>query len=66
VEAQPRSVQRYKAINGKNPFADWLSSVKEPKTETVINEAINKVRRGLITSKNSRSVGSGVFELKIG
>lgn len=65
VEAQPRNVQSYRTADEKAPVDDWLDSLKAPKAETIINKAINKLRRGLVTSKNSRSIGSGVFELKI-
>lgn len=65
MEAQPKDIRLYKTAEGKPPFKEWLGSLKSLKIQTIVEKGVNKIRCGLLTSNNSRSVGSGVFELKI-
>jgi len=63
MEARPREVLEYETEAGKCPFRDWLSSLKDIRGRALIRKRINRVRSGNLG--NTRSVGSGVFELKI-
>ena len=65
MEVKPKKIQRYIAANGESPFAQWLESISDLKTQTKIDQAQDKIRRGLLTKKNSEAVGSGVSEFKI-
>lgn len=64
LEAQPREIRRYKTVGGKAPFDEWLSSLKSPKTQTVIDKDVDKIAHGLLTKKNSEYVGLGVYEFR--
>lgn len=65
MEVKPKKIQRYIAADGKSPFAQWLESISDIKTQTKIDQAQDKIRRGLLTKKNSEPVGLGVSEFKI-
>jgi len=65
MEVKPKKIQRYITADGKVPFAHWLESIPDSKTQTKIDQAQDKIRRGLLTKKNSEPVGSGVSEFKI-
>lgn len=64
MEAKSREIILYSTVDGKSPFIEWQESLKDPKTRTIIDKAVDKISRGLLTQKNSRSVGSGVSEFK--
>ena len=49
--------------NGKSPFKDWLIKLN-PKTKIKILEYVNRLSFGG-SKKNIKSVGDGLFELKI-
>jgi putative addiction module killer protein len=65
MESHPREIRLYVTADSKVPFVQWLESILDLKTQTKIDQAQDKIRRGLLTKKNSESVGSGVFEFKI-
>ena len=65
MEAYSREIRLYIAADGKSPFAQWLEFIPDLKTQTKIDQAQDKIRHGLLTKKNSESVGSGVSEFKI-
>lgn len=63
MAVQPREIQRYITSEGKVPFAEWLDSFRDIKTQTIINKRLDRVSRGNLG--DYRSVGEGVYELKI-
>jgi putative addiction module killer protein len=62
-EVQPREIRRYITPDGKNPFAEWLSSLRDLNAVVKIEQRLDRVRLGNLG--NSKSVGEGVCELKI-
>jgi putative addiction module killer protein len=56
-------VLEYLTESGKNPYRDWLGSIRDRGTAGVIQGRVARVEFGLIG--DCRSVGGGVLELKI-
>ncbi len=53
----------YKKENGQEPFTEWLESIKDVKTQLRI---INRLNRLIIGNfGDSKSVGAGIYELKM-
>jgi putative addiction module killer protein len=56
-------VLSYKTISGTIPFDEWFNSLRESKTKSIIDLNIRKLCQGIYG--NVRSIGDGIFELKI-
>ncbi len=56
-------IREYVTIEGRRPFSEWFESLRDRCAKVLIDTRIANVERG--TLGNSRSVGAGVFELKI-
>lgn len=63
MEPRPRKIQRYTTVEGKVPFYDWLKSLREVKLQTIINKRLDRLSLG--NFGNYKSVGAGVYELRI-
>lgn len=59
----PRNLVVYQRPNGKKPLDDWISSIPNLKTQTIIHTRIDRLRTGNMGScKNLRQ---GLHELRI-
>jgi putative addiction module killer protein len=63
MEIKPQEVREYLTEDGKNPFREWLRDMKDIKARALIRVRLNRVRLG--NFGDSKSVGDGVFELRI-
>lgn len=63
MDVQPRELKIYLTLDGKIPFEQWLNSIKDQKTQAVIDNRLRRVRLGNLG--DYKSVGGGVFELRI-
>jgi putative addiction module killer protein len=63
VEAQPREIQNYLTAEGRSPFEEWLSSLRDTRVRSTIRNRLKRVEAGNLG--DYRSVGEEVFELKI-
>ena len=63
MEVNPREIVLYTTADGRQPFAEWLDSLKDSIAQDRVEIRIARVRRGNLG--NYRSVGKGVCELKI-
>ncbi|MEG4026153.1 type II toxin-antitoxin system RelE/ParE family toxin [Microcoleus sp. S13C4] len=63
MEVQPREIRRYITPDSRNPFAEWVSSLRDLNAVVKIEQSLDRVRLGNLG--NSKSVGEGVCELKI-
>ena len=63
MEVQPREIRRYITPDGRIPFLEWYYSLRDRKTQYKIDTRLERVELGNLG--NYRSVGEGVFELKI-
>src|SRR3989338_10450823 len=59
----PRELLEYEIENGRCPFSEWLDRLKDVAARAIIRKRLNRIRMG--NFGNTRSVGEGVFELKI-
>ena len=59
-----KEVKNYKKRDGREPFTDWISEIKEKKTQAKLRAFIDRVALGG-SKKNVEPVGDGVFELKM-
>lgn len=63
MESFPYTIAYYLTETGKKPFKDWLDNVRDITARQKIRIRLDRVRLGNL-GKN-RSVGEGVYELKI-
>ncbi len=59
----PYTITYYLTKNVKKPFKEWLDGLKDIAARNTIRIRLDRVRLGNIG--NNRSVGEGVYELKI-
>ena len=59
----PRELVEYETENGRCPFSEWLDGLKDIAARAIIRKRLNRIRIG--NFGHTRSVGEGVFELKI-
>ena len=59
----PRELVEYETENGRCPFSEWLDRLKDVAARAIIRKRLNRIRIG--NFGHTRSVGEGVFELKI-
>ncbi|MBW4428202.1 MAG: type II toxin-antitoxin system RelE/ParE family toxin [Nostoc desertorum CM1-VF14] len=63
MEVQPREIRNYLTVDGKNIFDEWLDSLRDRKAKAKIRARLDRVEDGNLG--NCKSVGEGVFELRI-
>ena len=58
-----KELRIYKTRNGKEPFKEWLSKIKDIRTMAQID---NRIRRLALNNKGDyKRVGKGVYEMRI-
>ena len=62
-EVKPKIVVAYVDENGREPYTDWLASLKDEKTRERIRVRIRRLESGLYG--DCESVGKGVLELRL-
>jgi putative addiction module killer protein len=63
MDVRPKDIRLYRRADGKIPFTEWLDALRDIKTQTIINKRLDRVRLGNLG--DYRSVGAGVYELRI-
>lgn len=63
MEAQPRAIELYVSPDGKTPFTEWLNALKDTKARAKIRVRLDRLKLGNLG--DCRSVGAGVFELRV-
>lgn len=61
--AKPKAVVVYRDESGKEPFADWLSRLRDPKGRRAVLSRIGRLEQGLYG--DCAPVGEGVSELRL-
>jgi putative addiction module killer protein len=56
-------IRRYQTASGKIPFKDWLDGLRDERAQARIVARLDRLQDGLFG--DWRSVGSGVYELRI-
>ena len=62
-DTHPRKLQVYQTQNGREPFSEWLISLRDTKLQTRIRKRLDQIEDG--NFGDCQSVGSGVFELRL-
>jgi len=63
MEVRPREIRNYLTVHGKNIFDEWLDSLRDRRAKAKIRARLDRVEDGNLG--DSKSVGEGVFELRI-
>lgn len=63
VQAFPYSVEYYLTPDGRKPFKEWLDGLRDRTVRQKVRIRLDRVRLGSLG--RNRSVGEGVYELKI-
>jgi putative addiction module killer protein len=58
-----KTIELYTDSNGKIPFEAWITSIRDIKSKARILQRIDRLRLG--NFGDCKSVGSGVYELRI-
>lgn len=63
MEIRARTLLNYVTSDGKDPFQIWLRRLGDPRARARVRTRLDRVERG--NFGDSRSVGDGVFELRL-
>jgi putative addiction module killer protein len=63
MSKKAKELKIYQLPNGKEPFIDWLESIKDRKTRNRIITRLDRLEIG--NSGDSRHLDEGVFELRL-
>jgi putative addiction module killer protein len=63
MSAQPRKIQNYLTADGRSLYEEWVDSLRDSKAISQIDKRLKRVKLGNLG--DYRSVGEGVFELRI-
>jgi putative addiction module killer protein len=63
MERHAKAVVEYLTEDGRNPFRNWLASLKDRRAQAAIEARLTRVRLGNLG--HCRSVGGSVMEFKI-
>ena len=62
-DAQPRELQFYRDSDGREPFVEWFSTIRDQQTRTRIQRRLVRLEDG--NFGDCHAVGAGVFELRL-
>ncbi|MBD1835538.1 type II toxin-antitoxin system RelE/ParE family toxin [Cyanobacteria bacterium FACHB-472] len=63
MEVTPREIRLYITSDGRIPFKEWFDSLQDRKARVRIKLRLDRVEQGNLG--DCRSLGAGVFELRI-
>ena len=63
MEIRPREVRNYVTPDGREPFEEWLDSLKAQKTQTIIIRRIERLQRG--NFGDCTRLNGDLYELRI-
>ena len=58
-----KEIRVYKTSSGKEPFEDWLASIKDKITKARVQRRIDRLSLG--HEGDCKSVGKGIYELRL-
>lgn len=59
----PRKIQFHRTSNRREPFPEWLESIRDRRTQTRIRKRLDQLEGG--NFGDCQSVGDGVYELRL-
>ena len=63
METIPQEIREYLTPSGRNPFREWLHSLRDIKARAQIRVRLNRMRLG--NFGDSKALGGGVHELRV-
>lgn len=60
---RPRRLHVYRTQNGRRPFAEWLESIQDKRTQSRIQTRLDRLEAGNLG--DCHAVGEGVLELRL-
>jgi putative addiction module killer protein len=63
METRARIIRNYTTPDGREPFEEWLDSLRDKKVQAIVLERLNRVRLG--NFGDCRHLEEGVYELRI-
>ncbi|MBD3183410.1 type II toxin-antitoxin system RelE/ParE family toxin [Candidatus Poribacteria bacterium] len=63
MEIKPRIIRNYVTPEGREPFEDWLDSLKDKKTQALVLERLNRIRLG--NPGDCKHLDKGLYELRV-
>ena len=63
MPVRPRTIRNYITSSGKEPFEEWLQSLRDRKARALIRSRINRLRMG--NFGDAKALGEGVHELRV-
>ncbi|MDP2951362.1 MAG: type II toxin-antitoxin system RelE/ParE family toxin [bacterium] len=63
MQVMPTKLLTYKDKNGREPFEEWLDSLSDQKTQSIILNRLNRVSLG--NFGDCRNLGQGIYEFRI-
>ncbi len=61
-DVHPREIQIYRMPNGRQPFTEWLESIRDTNMQDRMQARLERLEEG--NFGDYKSVGEGVFELR--
>ena len=62
-DIHPREIRVYQTLNGREPFNEWLDSIRDARTRERVQAQLERLEDG--NFGDCQSVGEGVFELRL-
>ena len=62
-DVQPREIQIYQTQNGREPFTEWLESIRDQKIRRKIRARLRQLKIGNLG--DHKLIGEGIFELRM-
>jgi putative addiction module killer protein len=63
MEVRVRDVRNYITLNGRAPFREWLTSLKDKKTQAIIEKRLERLHRGNLG--DHKPLTGDLYELRI-
>jgi len=63
MQVRPRDVRNYITPDGRNPFRQWFTRLKEKKTQAIVAKRIERLQRGNLG--DFRRLNGDLYELRI-
>lgn len=63
MQIRPEGVRNYITPNGRDPYRQWYTSIKDRKTQAIITSRIDRLQHG--NPGDCKWLSSGLYELRI-
>ncbi len=63
MESRSRNIRNYVTPDGREPFEEWIDSLKDKKSQAIVLGRLSRVRLGNLG--DCRHLSEGIYELRI-